>query len=185
MRRGSGSGGGGSSGGGSSSSDADGDVDGEARIATAAELIAEIQAVQRLADADFAAVGAEHAAIWHLVGARGGELTDYPRDQAALWCHGMTEHFVRAGDSAAMGRECRHAFGHAVFYNVALRPFGAYGREACHQFRPYSYTLDAASLARATAICDGAQTDALRSDCKDGVSHSAMLMTEGGGFVGI
>ena len=79
-----------------------------------------------------------------------------------------------------IARECRHAFGHAVFYNVALRPFGTYGRSACHQFRPYTHSINGPELALMEAICDGAQTEALKNDCKEGMGDGTLGHANGG-----
>ena len=57
--------------------------------------------------------------------------------------------------------------------------------DACHQFRPYSYTLSDADLQLARNLCGGAP-EGFQSDCIEGMSHSYGLMQaqHGGLFVG-
>ena len=81
------------------------------RITTSAELIEVVQALQMAPASDFVTIAVEHAAVWHFVGARGPKMTRFPRELATAWC--------RKGNLVnGLDRECRYAFGHAVFYNV-------------------------------------------------------------------
>ena len=79
-----------------------------------------------------------------------------------------------------MARECRHGFGHGVFYVKALQQLGMSGDSysASQQFRPGAgFLLNETLLCESYRICG--ESPVVDAECNWGLEHSYLLF--GGG----
>ena len=156
----------------------------------AVEVVWWLQAQQLCRRADFATVAMEHGVIWYVVAA--GNLIraegSYPAAHAAKWCGryalGMGRWYPTVRTD--LGRECRHGFGHAVYYWLAmrdqparrLRGFSSFG----HTLRvggPRGLQLSKKEMEAGIATCADAVAlhPSLVTDCINGLFHSYDTMS--------
>lgn len=161
----------------------DGRGDHGQRITDAKSFMRELQDLQRLPDSDFVTISTEHAFAWHTLAALRPGLPDgYPTDLLEEWCGD----YVHAGIwqenlDTDLGRECRHAFGHAVFYAVMrgsrINISDKEHYSARTQFRPHMYDTPKELFEKMKQICEDAPiNDVSRNECYGGINHSRDLL---------
>ena len=142
----------------------------------------EIQRMQRL-NIQLIPFEAQHGFLWHYVSMVRPDMNTYPTDLAAAFCGDLLsaepEEYVSV-DSQGVGQECRHGFGHAVFYVLAMRKTG--GRSIYYvrkQFRAETgFSLSKESVCEAYRMC--AEAPILAShDCINGFWHSSYMLDIG------
>lgn len=153
------------------------------RIYNASAYMKEIQRIQRLDYGDIMPFHAEHGFVWHYVARTIPSLSTYPIDLLVDFCGDLIWKDEYIEDvSNDIGRECRHGFGHAVFYVLAIREMGGFGNFSVQsQFRPKSgIALSEKSICEAYEICAEAPNLKTKKACKGGFRHSSNLFSEPG-----
>ena len=158
----------------------------------AAAVIWWTQQQQRCRGADFVSVAVEHAVIWYVIASErliSGEV--FPTTLVDKWCH---RYSVGWGEwlptvRTDLGRECRHATGHAVYYSIAMRDRPS---QQLHGFSSFQHTLrvggaaglqlDSDEVALGIRICANASHPSLVSDCYNGLFHSYVAMAPAPNF---
>lgn len=120
----------------------------------------ELQRMERLEIFDIMVFHSQHGFTWHYLAKEMPNLSSYPMELAKDFCgellgkkHEFMEHV-----QDDMARECRHGFGHGVFYVKALQQLGVSGKSysASQQFRPGAgFLLKESLLCESYQICDG------------------------------
>ena len=107
-------------------------------------------------------------------------MDKYPLDLAEAFCGDLLEsdEYVKHVNND-IGRECRHGFGHAVYYVLARRQLGH--QPVNLQFRTASgFTLSDENICMAYKICDKAPTnEKTKHECRGGFRHSSYLVELG------
>ena len=158
---------------------------------TAADVIWWLQIQQKCYGADFATVAVEHSVIWYTVANEGlimGEA--FPEALTAKWCH---RYYAGSGEWVStvrsdLGRECRHAVGHAVYYWLIMRNRPL---RQLQGFASLNYTLrvlphcplcnngvplESEEIELGMRVCQSASNQHLVADCVNGLAHSYMAM---------
>jgi hypothetical protein len=158
------------------------DRQGEQSISDAAAIVHELQKMQRLEDADISTHHVGHGFTWQYLAVTMDRLNSYPLIMANEFCGDLLwkdEYHSRLNND--IGRECRHGFGHAVFYVLVMRENG--GLEAYSvrkQVRPASgFRVSNKSMCDGYEICKGAPNDKTWLECIGGLRHSYLLVDEG------
>jgi hypothetical protein len=135
----------------------------------------------------------QHGFVWHYLTVTVPDLDAYPLQLAEEFCGNNKqllleeedEHYYDVEDVSNGRRdECRHGFGHAVFYillmrqelgkkNIVMEP----SFSARSQLRAASgLVLNEESMCEAyTKICSGAPNDKTREECHGGLRHSYQI----------
>ncbi len=154
----------------------------EDRLHDAPAFMKELQRMMRVKHPDILPFHAQHAFDWHLVSTTRPDMDKYPMDLAEAFCGDLLENdeYVEHVNND-IGRECRHGFGHAVYYVLARRQLGH--QPVNLQFRTASgFTLSDENICTAYKICDKAPTnDKTKQQCRGGFRHS-WWMVELGNF---
>ena len=146
-----------------------------------AALVWWTQEQQKCGHSDFITVAVEHAIVWYQIAMSSHAFTsgEYPGETLALWCHEYaTGGRFSTGLHTDLGRECRHAFGHAVYYWLALgthQPARRRRYTQCHTMRTVgtaALQLDDASMHDGIHTCQAAPGKAAIEDCMNGLFHS-------------
>ena len=154
----------------------------------AATVVWWTQQQQKCRGADFATVGVEHAVVWYEVAtAKLISGQDFPSLATARWCH---RYFTGEAEwvktvRTDLGRECRHAVGHGVFYWLAFskstHPEVAHGYASLqHTLRtvgPDALQLTTTEMELGIRVCSNASNRFLASDCINGLFHSYDLIS--------
>jgi hypothetical protein len=149
------------------------------RIYDAASFLKELQRMQRVPDPDILPFHAQHGFDWHYIALTRPDLDEYPLDLAEAFCGNLLveDEYIEAV-SNDIGRECRHGFGHAMFYILTLRENGGLGNFSVRkQLRPYGgFVLkDEDTICEGYKICEQAPNQKVETECRGGMRHSAGL----------
>ena len=143
----------------------------------------EILRMQRL-DIDVLPFEVQHGFVWHYVATVRPDMDTYPTDLATSFCGDLLtmepEEYLTM-DKQGVGQECRHGFGHSVFYTLARRETGAGGVFSVRkQFRPGTgFTLSDASKCEAYRMCHEAPNKKTNNVCINGFWHSSYVTDVG------
>lgn len=90
------------------------------RVYDAPSFMKEIQRIERLDDSDIMVFHAQHGFTWQYLARKKPMLDSYPLEEAEAFCGDLlyTSEYVNHV-SNDMARECRHGFGHGVYYVIA------------------------------------------------------------------
>ena len=90
------------------------------RVYDAPSFMKEIQRIERLDDSDIMVFHAQHGFTWQYLARKKPLLDSYPLEEAEAFCGDLlyTREYIDHV-SNDMARECRHGFGHGVFYVLA------------------------------------------------------------------
>ena len=90
------------------------------RVYDAPSFMKEIQRIERLDDSDIMVFHAQHGFTWQYLARKKPLLDSYPLEEAEAFCGDLlyTREYINHV-SNDMARECRHGFGHGVFYVLA------------------------------------------------------------------
>jgi hypothetical protein len=158
------------------------DSKGEESVSDAAAIMHELQKMQRLEDADISTHHVGHGFTWQYLAVTMDRINSYPLVLANEFCGDLLwkdEYHPRLHND--MGRECRHGFGHAVFYVLAMRETGGLQAYSVRkQVRPASgFRVSKKSMCDGYEICKGAPNDKSWLECIGGLRHSYLLVNEG------
>jgi hypothetical protein len=152
----------------------------ENRLYDAASFMEELHVIQRSEHPDLVSFHAMHGFVWHYVTLTRPDLDAYPLDIAQDFCG---EYLYRdapvpeLGDD--IGQDCRHAFGHAVYFVLAVRETVGSSFSVRDQFRPADgFVLSEESMCEGYRICKGAPSKTMRAQCTGGMRHSYHLLSD-------
>jgi hypothetical protein len=158
------------------------DSNGEESVSDAAAIMHELQKMQRLKDTDISTHHVGHGFTWQYIAVTMNRMNAYPMVMAKEFCGDLLwkdDYHSRFNND--IGRECRHGFGHAVFYALAIREIGGLNAYSVRkQVRPVSgFQLSNKSMCEGYQICLGAPNDKTWDDCIGGLRHSDKLLADG------
>jgi len=134
---------------------------------------------QKLHHPDILPIHAMHGFAWHYVTMTRPDMDAYPLDIAQNLCGDfLWEDGYVADLSTGVGNDCRHAFGHALFYVLAMRETGGPDNFSVRkQFRPAGgFVLSDDSMCEGYRICKGAPDENTYKECKGGMRHSYRIV---------
>jgi len=109
---------------------------------------------------------------------RPGLKDGYPMDLLREWCVDYVDAGIWSYNlDTDLGRECRHAFGHGIFYAVAKASLDKEHQSARVQFRPHMYDTSKELQDKMFKICNDAPLNKLTmTECRGGIQHSIDLL---------
>jgi hypothetical protein len=158
------------------------------RLYDAASIMKELQRIasprastettHKLHHPDILPIHAMHGFVWHYVTITRPDLDDFPLDIAQDLCGDLLWEDEYVADlSTGVGIDCRHAFGHAVFYTLAVKEIGPKNFSVRKQFRPAGgFVLSEDSMCKGYEICKGAPNEKTHQQCKGGIRHSYRIV---------
>jgi hypothetical protein len=155
------------------------DSKGEDRISNAAAFMHELQKMQRLEDAEISSHHVGHGFTWQYLTVTMNRIKTYPLIMAHEFCGDLLwKDEYHSGLNNDIGRECRHGFGHAVFYVLAMRETGGLKAYSVRkQVRPDSgFHLSDESMCEGYRICEDAPNDKTLDECIGALRHSDRLV---------
>jgi hypothetical protein len=155
------------------------DSKGEDRISDAAAFMHELQKMQRLEDAEISTHHVGHGFTWQYLAVTMNRIKAYPLIMAHEFCGDLLwkdEYHSRLNND--IGRECRHGFGHAVFYVLAMRETGGLKAHSVRkQVRPDSgFQLSDESMCQGYRICEDAPNVKTLDECIGALKHSDKIL---------
>eukprot|EP00550_Attheya_septentrionalis_P003147 CAMPEP_0198284008 /NCGR_PEP_ID=MMETSP1449-20131203/3561_1 /TAXON_ID=420275 /ORGANISM="Attheya septentrionalis, Strain CCMP2084" /LENGTH=415 /DNA_ID=CAMNT_0043980913 /DNA_START=43 /DNA_END=1290 /DNA_ORIENTATION=- len=161
------------------------------RLYTARDIIKELQRMMELERPDMVPFHSQHGFIWYYVPYTTPSLLDvFPTDLAFEICGDLlseeknaTFHDIKMSAVAGVDivRECRHGFGHAVYYILAMRQAGRSDEfSARTQLRTRGgFVLKDEYLCQANRICGGAPNRKTAHLCTYGFRHAYYEVSNG------
>jgi hypothetical protein len=146
------------------------------RVYNAPSFLKKLHVLQRERYADIMSFHAQHGFIWHYVTSTMPWLDEYPVELAQDFCGDVSADFnprdYSASASTALGDECYHAFGHAIYFVLAARDRGPFRVQ--QPFRPRcGFVLSEDSMCEGYNICAGAPPGKYpHRECIGGFTHS-------------
>ena len=150
-------------------------------IYDAAAFFKEYRSLMRSRDPDLMPMHAIHGFIWQYVALTRSGLLEYPTELLyALFCtDGISQNERIESLHNSMTRECRHGFGHAIYYLLALHDLGT-NVDVRRQLRmAIDFDLSEESRCLGYKLCESAPSDMARRDCRMGLDHSRGMFSTG------
>ena len=160
-------------------------------ITDASSFMKELQRIERSKEPDIMVFHAQHGFIWQYLATKKPNLDEYPLEEAIAFCGELLykDEYIGAV-SNDMGRDCRHGFGHGVYFTLALQQMklsadsAAFNmlQSARFQVRPSAhFFLNEEYICKASKICNGAPNEKSLQECKGGFRHSVRILGDGDG----
>ena len=151
-------------------------------IIDALSFVKELRNIQRSENPDNIVFHVQHGFLWTYVITTMPDLDEYPIELAHHLCGDLISkdepvetRTIRKND---VGRDCRHSFGHALFYVMATKDLnetkGISNLPVTTQFRPDGgFQLRESTICRAYEMCsEGAINQKLYGECVGAFRHS-------------
>ena len=158
------------------------DVADKTIVTTPSEYLEELRRLQRSDYPDPLHFHAQHAFVWQYLTWKRPNLEKYPLDLLNEFCGALVWQDEPIKDqNNDVARECRHSFGHALFYYLAVSEVGAeYNISVTNTFRPASrFLLKEETVCNLEKLCLEAPNRRVYGECLGGFRHSYALYFSG------
>lgn len=143
-------------------------------VTTPLEYLEEFRRLQRSEYPDISYFHVQHGFVTHYLEEKRPGLESYPVDILNEFCQELVWNDEYIEDAKNdMGRECRHSFGHAIFYNLAIQENPGLNISLTNALRPASnFDLSEETICKKEKICLGAPNKRTFQECQGGFAHS-------------
>ena len=151
------------------------------RLYDGSAFFKEYRSMMRSPNPDLMPMHAIHGFVWHYVALTRRGIREYPVELLHAFCGehiDKKEHIKAVHNDAA--RECRHGFGHAIYYLMALDDMNVSAVDVRRQFRMgVGFELTPESRCLGYKICEQAPGVKAQKDCHHGYGHSRSMFSSG------
>ncbi|KAG7361993.1 hypothetical protein IV203_025659 [Nitzschia inconspicua] len=144
-----------------------------------------LEEMRRLARSDYPDplhFHSQHGFAWEWLARKRPQIDSYPLDMLNEFCGDLVwkDEWVEDQHND-IGRECRHSFGHALYYVLAAQELGEnYNITARNTFRVASnFYLSEDSICKLEELCLGSPNKGTLVECRGGFWHSFRLYSVG------
>lgn len=158
------------------------DVEENTTITSPWEYLEEMRRLARSDYPDPLHFHSQHGFAWEWLARKRPNIDSFPLDMLNEFCGDLVWKDEWVEDQKNdIGRECRHSFGHALYYNLAAQELGAnYNITAKNTLRVASnFYLSEESICKVEEICLGSPNKGTLGQCRGGFRHSFWLYSEG------